>query len=96
MPPHLSFLTASSRDIRLRGSAFSQALAVGCVAFNEAELAAMTLVVDEVCAEIPGRNRPQEREFVAWLVVRLSRNGICDPARVKAATLEAMRPRLSS
>lgn len=63
---------------------------VGGAAFNEAELSAMTAILDEVCFELSKPASPQEREFVAWLVVRLSRNGVCDPDKVKQAVLEAM------
>ena len=70
-----------------------QALALGGVAFNEAELTAMTAVVNDVCVEYAGWNTPEQREFIAWLVVRLSRNGVNDPAQVKAAVVDSLIPK---
>lgn len=65
--------------------------AMGGVAFNEAELIAMRSVLDEVCTEVAPDGRPEEREFIAWLIVRLYRTGAADVARLKCAALTALR-----
>lgn len=60
-------------------------------AFDEAGLKAMRRALDDVCSEVAPRAEPAEREFIAWLIVRLSCRGVKDCTRLKSAALAALR-----
>lgn len=66
-------------------------MSVAGLTFDETELRAMTRIVDEVCTEISKQESPEEREFVAWLVVRLAHRGINDVEKLKSAALHALQ-----
>lgn len=59
--------------------------------FDEAGLKAMRCALDDVCSEVAPRAEPAEREFIAWLIVRLSCRGVKDCTRLKSAALAALR-----
>ncbi len=59
-------------------------------AFDEAGLKAMRRVLDDVCSEVAPKAAPAEREFIAWLIVRLSCRGLNDCKRLKTAALAAL------
>lgn len=62
-------------------------------AFDEAGLKAMRCALDDVCNEVSPSAAPAEREFIAWLIVRLSCNGLRDGVRLKSAAIAALRRR---
>lgn len=64
-------------------------------AFDEAGLKAMRCALDDVCREVAPSAEPAEREFIAWLIVRLSCRGLKDGKRLKSAALTALRWRAS-
>ena len=61
------------------------------VAFDEAGLQTMRRALDDVCREVAPGAAPAEREFIAWLIVRLSCRGVKDGKRLKSAALTALR-----
>lgn len=62
-------------------------------AFDETGLKAMCCALDDVCNEVSPRAAPAEREFIAWLIVRLSCNGLRDRDLLKSAAIAALRRR---
>lgn len=79
---------AASEDSRLNS--------IDGAAFDEAGLKAMRSALDDVCREVARSAAPVEREFIAWLIVRLSCRGVQDGKRLKSAALTALRWRTSS
>jgi hypothetical protein len=68
----------------------SELYSIDGAAFDEAGLKAMRCAFDDVCREVAPRAAPAEREFIAWLIVRLSCRGLNDGQRLKAAALTAL------
>lgn len=60
-------------------------------AFDEAGLQTMKRALDDVCNEVAPRASPAEREFIAWLIVRLSCRGVKENGRLKNAAVAALR-----
>ena len=95
MPYHPTLVF--QRDVRFASAHWHAAahdtkdINMGGIAFDEAELTAMRSVLDEVCMEVAPEGGPEEREFIAWLIVRLHRTGAADVARLKSAALAALR-----
>jgi hypothetical protein len=60
-------------------------------AFDEAGLKTMQRALNDVCTEVAPNAAPAEREFIAWLIVRLFCRGVKDDSLLKSAALAALR-----
>lgn len=67
------------------------ARSVGGACFNDRDLLAMRTALNDVCAAVSPRAGSQEREFIAWLIVRLACNGTRNSHEVAKAALYVLR-----
>lgn len=93
MPQHPSIFSYINENGAIRVSGRKSPLYLGGIAFDENDITVMTTVVNEVCSEYAAWNTPEQREFIAWLVVRLSRNGIGDRTHLKSAVVQSLLPK---